>query len=308
MNSEYDIGETGEYIYLIQERESIRCKDNIYKIGKTKQKPMKRMSAYPTGSKLWITVIVNNSTEAEKDLLKIFREKFKQIENIGAEYFYGNPVEMIYEIVKYQREHFSVNVNDNVNDGDGVDDDAKTVDENKDEVNSENITNEKLSSSTSSSSSEDCDINEEVKDSPQPQPQPSPSEEDIKNVIKTIRKPISLSRYTQILAESVSNIRCSKKCSANIHLQYNDSNVFYVKCIDLISPNKSITQTVDLSTLSTDIDEDITKIELNQYHMTKFNKIKVKNLMYYKINVCSFELKKFKYITYYKTVILPENE
>ena len=44
-----EIGKTGEYIYLIQERESIRCKDNIYKIGKTKQKPMKRVSAYPTG-------------------------------------------------------------------------------------------------------------------------------------------------------------------------------------------------------------------------------------------------------------------
>lgn len=102
------LNETGEYIYLIQERESIRCNDNIYKIGKTKQKPMKRVSAYPTGSKLWITIIVNNSTTAEKDLLTLFKHKFKQITSIGNEYFYGNPVEMINEIMNYQISHFKL--------------------------------------------------------------------------------------------------------------------------------------------------------------------------------------------------------
>ena len=89
---EQELGKLGEYIYLIQERESIRCNDNIFKIGKSVQNiPMKRLHHYPKGSKLWIMVIFDNASEAEKDLLNIFRGKYQNATNVGSEYFYGIP-------------------------------------------------------------------------------------------------------------------------------------------------------------------------------------------------------------------------
>ena len=66
----------GQYIYLVQERESIRCNDGVYKIGKTTQEPNKRMKGYPKNSKLYLTVIVDDATTSERDLLMLFRQKF----------------------------------------------------------------------------------------------------------------------------------------------------------------------------------------------------------------------------------------
>jgi hypothetical protein len=39
-----------EFIYLIKEREFIKTKEPIYKIGKTKQKNLQRIKSYPNGS------------------------------------------------------------------------------------------------------------------------------------------------------------------------------------------------------------------------------------------------------------------
>ena len=108
---EQELGKLGEYIYLIQERESIRCNDNIFKIGMSEQRvPMKRLHHYPKGSKLWIMVIVDNASEAEKDLLKIFRSKYQNATNVGSEYFYGNPKDMINTIIEYQRNHLDLSL------------------------------------------------------------------------------------------------------------------------------------------------------------------------------------------------------
>ena len=41
-----------QYIYLLQEREFIKTKEPIYKIGKTKQVNNKRFGQYPKGSVL----------------------------------------------------------------------------------------------------------------------------------------------------------------------------------------------------------------------------------------------------------------
>lgn len=109
---EKEIGKPGEYIYLIQERESLRCNDNIYKIGKTKQSPMKRVKSYPKGSKLWILIIVNDATSSETDLLRIFNNKFKKAD-LGNEYFYGNPIEMVKIITQYQAEYYKLEENVN---------------------------------------------------------------------------------------------------------------------------------------------------------------------------------------------------
>lgn len=96
----------GEYIYLHQEREFLYAKKPIYKIGKTKQLPNKRMNAYPKGSLLLLTVIVTNCDIAEKELLSVFREKYNNLKEIGAEYFEGNVYDMINTIFEYQHKTF----------------------------------------------------------------------------------------------------------------------------------------------------------------------------------------------------------
>jgi len=42
------------YIYLLQEREFIKTKENIYKLGKSKQENLKRIQNYPNGTILII--------------------------------------------------------------------------------------------------------------------------------------------------------------------------------------------------------------------------------------------------------------
>lgn len=105
-----EIGKLGEYIYLLQERESLRCHDEIYKIGRTKQEGVSRIKNYPKGSKVWLMIIVNDSVKAENDLLDHFDKMFIQVSEVGREYYKGNPVQMMEEIIKYQHEHFDINI------------------------------------------------------------------------------------------------------------------------------------------------------------------------------------------------------
>jgi len=48
------------YIYLLQEREFIKTKENIYKLGKSKQENLKRIQNYPNGTKLNIQLKCEN--------------------------------------------------------------------------------------------------------------------------------------------------------------------------------------------------------------------------------------------------------
>lgn len=86
------------YIYLIQEREFVNANQNVYKLGKTKQKNTKRASQYPKGSHLVLQKICDDCDQAEKSLITIFKNKFKQREDIGNEYFEGEQKDMIKEI------------------------------------------------------------------------------------------------------------------------------------------------------------------------------------------------------------------
>ena len=45
-----DIVMMTNYIYLLQEREFIKTKENVYKIGMTKKENHKRFNQYPKGS------------------------------------------------------------------------------------------------------------------------------------------------------------------------------------------------------------------------------------------------------------------
>lgn len=97
---------TGNYIYLIQEREFVRTGESIFKIGKTTQRLYKRMSQYPKSSMALLSVIVDDCHTAEKDLLKLFHKKYIHRSEIGAESFEGDPAEMMKDIVEYQSTHF----------------------------------------------------------------------------------------------------------------------------------------------------------------------------------------------------------
>lgn len=83
-----------ESLYIIQLRESIRLCEDVYKVGKTKVM-CKREKQYPKGSKVIIVIEVDDCNIAEKNMIKYFKEKFKQRRDFGTEYFEGNINEMI---------------------------------------------------------------------------------------------------------------------------------------------------------------------------------------------------------------------
>lgn len=57
-----------EYCYILRKREHVRLNE-IYKIGRTQQKPTKRMAAYDPDSELYIMMRVDNSIDTEKRLI-----------------------------------------------------------------------------------------------------------------------------------------------------------------------------------------------------------------------------------------------
>jgi hypothetical protein len=86
------------YIYLLQEREFIKTKERIFKIGKTTQENCKRFRQYPKGSVLYFQIKCKDCDKTEKQLLAIFKKKYKQRKDIGNEYFEGNHNHMIQDI------------------------------------------------------------------------------------------------------------------------------------------------------------------------------------------------------------------
>ena len=88
-----------EYIYLIQEREFINAKKEIYKPGRTAQENGKRFVSYPKDSKLLLQIACKDCLMTENIILKQFKEKYKQRKDIGREYFEGNYEEMMNDIM-----------------------------------------------------------------------------------------------------------------------------------------------------------------------------------------------------------------
>ncbi len=106
------------YIYLLQEREFIKTKENIYKLGMTQKENLERFNQYPKGSSLLLQIICNNCRDIEKNLIKIFKNTFKQRKDIGSEYFEGNSNEMIdiiYSIIKNENSN-TIKVSCNISD------------------------------------------------------------------------------------------------------------------------------------------------------------------------------------------------
>jgi hypothetical protein len=89
-----------EYIYLLQEREFINKDEDVYKIGKTKQPNLKRVSQYPIGSIVIIQYRCIDCSKIERELLKLFTETFTLRKDIGSEYFEGDGFQMSCEICR----------------------------------------------------------------------------------------------------------------------------------------------------------------------------------------------------------------
>ena len=83
------------YIYLIKEREFIKTKEPIYKIGKTKQENLQRIKSYPNGSIILLYIITNDCDKKEKEIIQKFKEHFIHKKDIGNEYFMGDYNHMI---------------------------------------------------------------------------------------------------------------------------------------------------------------------------------------------------------------------
>jgi hypothetical protein len=88
-------------IYLVQEREFIKTKEDIYKFGTSNQENLGRFKNYPKGSRLLFQHYIEDNYKIENKILKILRNKFIQRKDIGNEYFEGNYKNMIIEIINF---------------------------------------------------------------------------------------------------------------------------------------------------------------------------------------------------------------
>ena len=82
------------YIYLVQEIQFVNT--NIYKIGKTTQKPYQRFNNYAKGTVVEYVRKCKNCHVVEAYLIRCFKRKFKQRRDVaGTESFEGDVDEMI---------------------------------------------------------------------------------------------------------------------------------------------------------------------------------------------------------------------
>jgi hypothetical protein len=95
------------YVYLLQEREFLKTKESILKVGKTKQDHIKRFTSYPKGSILIAQYYTDNCDDLEKEIIKVFKSKFQQRVDLGNEYFEGNIKTMFKTMFKIVENKFN---------------------------------------------------------------------------------------------------------------------------------------------------------------------------------------------------------
>lgn len=79
--------------YIIHEREYVRMKEDIYKIGVTKRSILKRFKEYPEGSRIHFVHYLLDPYTFETKIKKIFKQIFKS--GRGTERFEGPVTKMI---------------------------------------------------------------------------------------------------------------------------------------------------------------------------------------------------------------------
>ena len=88
-----------ECIYLIHTRECFRLKEEIYKLGRSHDVD-NRVRQYAKGSKILCLTSCENSIQSKKELILLFKQKFKHTKEYGNDYFEGSKelmMKMMYE-------------------------------------------------------------------------------------------------------------------------------------------------------------------------------------------------------------------
>lgn len=91
---------TPGYIYLIVEREFVKSKENVAKVGRTND-IMRRFKQYPKGSKLVLAMYCDNQIETENEVLKLMDNTFIKRRDIGRESFEGDLRQMYLLVSNY---------------------------------------------------------------------------------------------------------------------------------------------------------------------------------------------------------------
>lgn len=79
---------------MLREREFIASNQDIYKIGRSEQENCIRVVKYPKSSELISKNSCFDCHELENYLIKLFKHKYVQRSDIGAEYFEGDVIQM----------------------------------------------------------------------------------------------------------------------------------------------------------------------------------------------------------------------
>lgn len=104
-----------ETVYLLIEREFIKTKEPIFKIGCSKQENDKRIKSYPKGSKLVLQIRVLDCVYIETHIKIFFKEKYKQRIDIGIEYFEGDCISMKKDILNIIDKYDTLSITDILN-------------------------------------------------------------------------------------------------------------------------------------------------------------------------------------------------
>jgi hypothetical protein len=89
------------YLYILYEREFINLNKNIYKIDLTSNNLNIFINTIPKNSNIYFFSYINDENISIIEyILKIFRSKFKNIIDIGENYFEGE-VKLMIEIINH---------------------------------------------------------------------------------------------------------------------------------------------------------------------------------------------------------------
>jgi hypothetical protein len=94
-----------DYIYLLQEREFISTRQQIFKLGKTTQRNLVRFLQHSKGSQLLFQGQCFNADNLEYALRRQFLAKYTPREDYGRKYFQGCAIDMLADICSGLRAH-----------------------------------------------------------------------------------------------------------------------------------------------------------------------------------------------------------
>lgn len=86
------------FMYILKEREFLKSKENIFKLGFTSKGIIVRSNGYPKGSEIYCCLPVPGNPESKA--ITHFKQKFTHRKDIGNEYFEGNFENMFVELHK----------------------------------------------------------------------------------------------------------------------------------------------------------------------------------------------------------------